>query len=276
MNLILWVLFFIVLYMIIRIYAKYYIVQIDNTLMFTGAPGTGKTNEMVKWALKLYKMNTKAVRKHNRWKKDKWEYPILYSNIPIRLNRSEWSTELKKEHLLLTERQNLRSITVITEIGKIASQYDWNNLNVQDNLNDYISLYRQYTQGGFFLCDDQSSDNVAVNIRRRLGTVINMLHFKRWWKIYWVKMRNISVSEDIKTVEEESAEDNMRWRIGLLPLFFPRYDTYAFSERYQTVPKGDLRFFSQYKTNVIMDLPIATRFKNEVYGQKLEKRVTND
>jgi hypothetical protein len=66
--------------------------------MFTGAPGTGKTNEMVKWALKLYKSNTKLVRKHNRWKKDKWEYPILYSNIPIRLNRSEWSTELKKEH----------------------------------------------------------------------------------------------------------------------------------------------------------------------------------
>ena len=270
------IIFVITVYVGIRIYAKFYLVQIDNTLMFTGAPGTGKTNEMVKWALKLYRWNSKAVRRHNRFRKDKWEEPILYSNIPIRINRSTWSTELKKEHLLLTERQNLKSITVITEIGKIASQYDWNNLNVQDNLNDYISLYRQYTQGGFFLCDDQSSDNVAVNVRRRLGTVINMLHFKRWWKIYWVKMRNITVSEDIKTIEDESAEDSMRWRIGLLPIFYSRYDTYAFSDRYLTVPVGLLKHFDQYKTNKIMDLPFANSYKNEIHGQKLDKLVNND
>jgi hypothetical protein len=113
--------------------------------MFTGAPGTGKTNEMVKWSLRLYKRNLKKVRWHNRFKRDKWEEPVLYSNIPIRINRSTWSTVLKLEHLLLTERINHRSVTVITEIGKIASQYEWNNLNVQDNLNDFISLYRQYT-----------------------------------------------------------------------------------------------------------------------------------
>jgi hypothetical protein len=266
----------VILYIIVRLYGKFYFLKVDNTLMFTGAPGTGKTNAMVVMALKLYRRQTKKVKRHNRFKRDKWEEPVLYSNIPIRLNRSTWSTVLKKEHLLLTERLNHRSVTVITEIGKIASQYDWNNLNVQDNLNDFISLYRQYTLGGYFLCDDQSSDNVAVTIRRRLGTVINMLHFRRFWKVYWVKMRNITVSEDIKTIEDDSAETNMRWKVGLFPLFYSNYDTYAFSERYNSVPRGLLIYFNKYKTNKIMDLPHAITTKNGDHGEKLNKLITND
>ena len=90
------------------------------------------------------------------------------------------------------------SVSFITEIGKLASQYDWTNENVKIHINDHVSFHRQYTYGGFLILDDQSSDNVAVPIRRRIGTVINMLHFRSFWKIYWVRMRNLTISEDIK------------------------------------------------------------------------------
>ena len=265
------------IYILIKIIPRLYVLKIDNTMMFTGAPGTGKTNEMINMALKLYSRSKLKVWIHNKISKNKWEKPKLYSNIPIRVSKKEWSTDLKIEHLLLTERQNNRSITVITEIGKVASQYDWQNLNVQDNLNDYISLYRHYTLGGYFLCDDQSSDNVAVNIRRRLGTVVNMLHFRKLWFIYWVKMRNITISEDIKTIEDDSAETNMRWRFGLFPLFKKKYDTYAFSERYNSVPKMTTVFHSKYKTNKITALPVALLKRDgTITGEKLEKLVSND
>lgn len=264
-------------YIAIKVIPRLYVLKIDNTMMFTGAPGTGKTNEMINMALKLYRRTKFKVKIHNwLYRKKQWEQPKLYSNIPIRINKKEWSIDLKIEHLLLTERQNNRSITVITEIGKVASQYDWQNLNVQDNLNDYISLYRHYTLGGYFLCDDQSSDNVAVNIRRRLGTVVNMLHFRKFLIIYWVKMRNITISEDIKTIEDDSAETNMRWRFGLFPLFQKKYDTYSFSNRYLTVPSGTLTFHSQYKINKITSIPMATLYKGEIRGTKLEKLVSND
>ena len=273
---ILWIIILLVVfYVFVKVYSKLYFLKVDHTMMFTGAPGTGKTNEMIRMALKLHRKMVNKVRWHNRFNKEKWEEPLLYSNIPIRINRSTWSTKLKKEHLLLTEKQTKKAVTVITEIGKIASQYDWNNLNVQDNLNDYISLYRHYTLGGYFLCDDQSSDNVAVNIRRRLGTVINMLHFHKFWKVYWVKMRNITISEDIKTVENDSAETNMRTRIGLFPLFLRQYDTYSFSERYNTVPYGSLDLYLKYKTKQIMDLPYAYQKQNETYGEKLTPLIDN-
>lgn len=260
---------------------KFYHVNIDSTIMYTGAPGTGKTNEMINQAIKLYRMVRRQVKKQNRknrlFKRPLLEMPILYSNIPIRWRRRDFSVKLKLEHILLVERQSYKAVTVITELGKIASQYDWQNLNVQDNLNDYISMYRQYTQGGFFLCDDQSSDNIAVTIRRRLGTVINMLHFKKFWKFYWVKMRNMTISEDIKTIETDIVESNMRWRLGIFPLFGKRYDTYAFSERYSTVPKGEDIQHYKFKTNEIMKMPVAETLKtkegSEIKGKKLYKKI---
>jgi len=290
-----------------------YFINVDNTLMLTGAPGTGKTNEGVKWTVKLWKITKRHIKLHNRLQKLKYipnrtyqEIPDIYSNIPIKvgrykrkefkqiketmknegysqekidsLSRIKFCKVLLKEHLTNQLRLPLRAVVFLTEIGKVASQYDWTNLNVQVHVNDFISMYRQYTHGGYFICDDQSSDNVAVNIRRRLGTVINMLHFHKFWKVYWVKMRNITISEDIKTVENDSAETNMRTRIGLFPLFGRRYDTYAFSDRYLTVPIHEETTYFGYKTNEIIEIPVATKFKyhgqEEISGELYDVHLT--
>jgi hypothetical protein len=262
-------LFIVIILIVYYVYKTFYFIKVDNTLMFTGAPGTGKTNEMVRMALKLLKAVRRRTKRNNwkillinMWHKGQkgWlplqcdEMPKLYSNIPIKISRKEWSTKLKLEHLTLQESQTPRAITVITEIGKIVSRYDHQNPNISDNIDEYVSLYRQFTLGGYFLCDDQSSDNAEVDIRRRLGTIINMLHFTRFWIFYFVKMRNITISEDIKTIEKDSVEDNYKTRLGVF-LGKPRYDTYAFSERYKSVPKGNDKTWNKFKTNVIMKVP---------------------
>jgi len=252
------------IYVTVLIYKKFYFIKVDNTLMFTGAPGTGKTLEMVNMSTKLLKSVRRSVKKqnikisfHNLIHKDKValkETPQIYSNIPIRINKNEMSLELKLEHLTLTERVSYKAITVITELGKVVNRYEHKNPNIADNIDEFVSLYRQYTQGGYFLCDDQSSDNAEVDIRRRLGTVINMLHFRRFWFIYWMQMRNITISEDIKTIEDSSAEDSMRSKIGFF-IGKPKYDTYAFSNRYLSVPYGVTIPWRKLKTNKIMKIP---------------------
>jgi len=271
-------LFVIIIIVVYYIYKNFYFIKVDNTLMFTGAPGTGKTNEMVRMSLKLLKAVRRKTKRENfkiaminLWHKGQKDFiplpyqekPLMYSNIPIKISAKEWSQKLKLEHLTLTERQTKRAITVITEIGKIVSRYDHQNPNISDNIDEYVSLYRQFTLGGYFLCDDQSSDNAEVDIRRRLGTIINMLHFNKFWFVYWVKMRNITISEDIKTIEADSVEDNYRTRLGFF-IGRPRYDTYAFSERYQSVPKGNNKTWKKFKTNVIMKVP-----KDKIYPKKV-------
>ena len=318
------------LYFIFVIYSKFYFISVDNTLMFSGAPGTSKTLNMVKMGKKLHRIVKGSTKRKNWWnrrfKKEELEIPELYSNFPVRvgkykkheyldlindlenqgymviakgvteklkvdyirnnykeneyieLDRTKFCKPLKIEHLLNQERLSYKAVVLLTEIGKIASQYDWQNLNVQDHMNDFVSMYRQYTMGGYFLCDDQSSDNVVVAIRRRLGTVINCLHFKKFWKFYWVKMRNITVSEDIKTVETESAEDNMRWHMSMFPLFHKAYDTYFASERYKTVPYGTETVYTGYKTNIILKVPQVkiTRYNGQETIDGLLPKMINE
>lgn len=306
-----WTILFLALagFILYKVYMNLYFVNIDNTILFTGAPGTGKTNEMVNLALKLRRKTNNKIKFMNwlqRFKFPKFrifeDLVEIYSNFPVRVGRlkrndkkaiqnsEEWkkyckaheinvdslensklSYRLEIGHLLNQIKLPKRSIVVISELGSIASQYDWNNLNVQEHMEDFIRNFRQYTKGGYFLADDQSSENIAVTIRRRIGTVHNMLHFRKWWKIYWVSMRNITISEDIKVVETEQAGSHMKTRIGLFPLFFRNYDTYTFSDRYNTVPKKSPYRYLGYKTNEILELPETKVIKS--YGEEFRQGV---
>ena len=62
--------------------------------------------------------------------------------------------------------------------------------------------------------------------------------FRKWFGLFYtVKVRNISVSEEIKTIGEQDTEDNMTTLFGLIP-FTKRYDTHCYAPRYQYVPDG--------------------------------------
>ena len=297
---------------------RLYKIPYNNTILITGAPGTGKTTNAVDLGIKLWKKQRKLIKKQNKkqkWLPKKWrlyqDLPQLYSNIPIRIGRlkrkeylarynelvkkyeetekiviafgitplfkyldfkmqarsneniivfkrHKFCPRLEIGHLLNQKRLPPLSTCVVTEIGKIAHQYSWGNVNVQNHLNDFISMYRQYTLGGYFVCDDQATDDIVKQIRVRIGTVINLIDFFKIWKIYVVSARRFHISEDIKTIEDKFAENSTKKVIGLFPLFFKKFDTYCFSGRYATVPEEDANTFYGYKTNEILVMPNKT------------------
>ena len=49
-----------------KIYSKFYFINVDNTLMLSGAPGTGKTNEGVKLDRKIWRAKKRKVKRKNR------------------------------------------------------------------------------------------------------------------------------------------------------------------------------------------------------------------
>ena len=78
-----------------------------------------------------------------------------------------------------------------------------------------------------------------LQVRRRLNTVYNLMGFRKWFGLFYtVKVRNISVSEEIKTIEEQDTEDNMTTLFGIIP-WSRRYDTHCYAPRYQYVPESD-------------------------------------
>lgn len=176
----------------------------------------------------------------------------------IWVSRDKFCTHLKIEHLLNQEKLCEKAVTVVTELGKVADQYSWKNRNVQLHLNDFISMYRQYTKGGYFFSDDQATEDVVAQIRRRIGTVINCVHYSSILNFYMTDVRYMHISEGIKTIEEGFVEDSTKKIIGFHPLFKKKYDTYAFSGRYESVPLGKDTTYISYKTNEILVVPTIT------------------
>lgn len=152
----------------------------------------------------------------------------------------ESSIELTEDYLLLQSHINHKSVVFLDEIGGYVNQYEYSNPNVVGALDEFVRFFRHYTRGGYLICTEQCSDSICKPIRVRINKVFNLMNFRGYFNLlYRVNIREISLSEDIKTLENNNTEDNMKVSIGLFPLK-KRYDTYCYSERYNSVPYVDI------------------------------------
>ena len=245
----------VVLFVILII--KPYIMHYDTVISFTGGLGSGKSLISTQMAVRLLRKNRWKVRFHNiRHPKKKIAKPVLYSSIPLRVSRREWALQLTPDHLTLQKHLPEKCVVFIDEIDSYASQFDYKLPNIIQNFDEFTRFFRHYTKGGYLVCNTQATDNLVLQIRRRMNSVFNLMHFKKYfWIFYTVKVRNISISEEIKTVEVEDKEDNMSTLFVILPIFFRRYDTYCYSGRYDTVPIGQERVYVRLKTNKVIKCP---------------------
>lgn len=205
-----------------------------------------------------------------------WPKPMMYSSTPLRAGWKEYCIILTEKHLLLQARIIPRSVVVLDELDGFCNQFEFDGLNVIRKavkgkeidwdkegaaFDEYMRLFRHYTKGGYLVCNTQCSENAVVQIRRRINTALNLFYFRTWGipiiaphLIYTVWCRNISISEEIKTVEEANKEDNMRLIIGIMPPY-RRYDTYTYSERYKTVPYQEEHRWTSLKSNRLLRCP---------------------
>ena len=149
------------------------------------------------------------------------------------------------------------SVVFIDELSLFCDQMQaLKNPNVNDGYSEFATLFRHYTKGGYVVATTQNSSKIPYVMRYSAGAVLNCQHCRTYLGlIYSVKIRNISISEDIKAIEEQTAEDSMKLKIGLLPIFLKRYDTYCFSERYLSVPDGADIVFDKYKLSRLEKIP---------------------
>ena len=181
----------------------------------------------------------------------------------------ESSYELDEDILLCRKKLPMQSIVFIDEIGGFASQYEYANVNVRNGLDEFVRLYRHYTKGGYFVCTDQSSDNIVKCIRCRVNKVFNLMNFKKFLCFYKLAIREISLSEDIKTIEQNNSEENMKVTFGILPKK-NTYDTYCYSVRYEKVPPMNLntnfdrlKRYSLLKVSRDYKKPLTTNSKGD-------------
>lgn len=252
-------------------YFKTYRFHVGTLNGFVGANGTGKTFCATLTAVKTFRRAWRGALLDNviimfknffRSKKRQQplrEMPVLASNIPLRIPFHGRAYELHEDHLLLREKLPQGSVILIDEHGQWCSQFGFNNPNAANNgaYDEFLRLCRHYGNFKVFVCE-QCSGNLIFSCRRRLQTLNNMLSiwFMPILPIYVARVRTVSVSEEIKTVEQGMDGQTSRLVIGFRPLK-PLYDTRAFSERYKTVPAFRGRRYSAktLKTNNVITCP---------------------
>ncbi|MBE6601225.1 MAG: hypothetical protein E7637_01805 [Ruminococcaceae bacterium] len=252
-TIILLVVVFVILWKILR---SYRLKTFDTVCAFTGGLGSGKSFMSVDISIKLLNRKRREVWFENLFRKkgNKLPKPMLYTSIPVRISKKEMAVVLTEKHLTLQEKLVPRSVCFIDEIGSFCSQFDYKAKNA-DIFDEFIRFYRHYTLNGYLVCNDQCSENIVLQVRRRLNTVYNLMGFRTWFGLFYtVKVRNISISEEIKTIEEKDTEDNMTTLIGFLP-FRRRYDTHCYSQRYDYVVDGEIKKYEKMKKTDILRLP---------------------
>lgn len=252
---------------------KPYFVRHDSVVLYTGGLGSGKTFCAVKDALKCLKRNRMKVWINNHIKiwKPKLEKPLLYSTTPVKINRYEMSCALKQEHILLTERQVPLSVTLIDEISLVRSQMDWKDVN-DENIEEWCTLYRQYTTGGFLIMTTQNTSKCNFHFRYCVNSAFNLSKFRKFLCFYWVNVRNISLIDDVKSIAEGHLEDSESRIIGLV--FGRKYDTYCFSNRVKTVPFGTVIRHKSLKTNKLPTLPKKIKFEKLTTSEEIEEQTS--
>jgi len=242
---------------IVKQYIGSYTVGDENIVLFSGAPGTNKTYLCVKYAIKRYnKQIFKYYLKRFKnkvlfWrKKEDLEKPRFYSNIPVRLNKKEWSYKLDKEHLLLVKKINKGSVIVIDEIGEVANQYSYNNVLVQVNFQELVRFVRHYGQEWFIYSTEQAIENVVVQVRRRLA--LNLILYKL--RKYPFRFYKVLLKEEIINSPAMSLmpSDKVFYVFGRYRKSKKKYyDTHCYSERYKPTKEESERW-DNYKTDVYL------------------------
>ena len=269
-----WVLLALLVAFVVYKFLAPYFVRIDNVFFVSGAPGTGKDLLCSDYARKRWKV---AYRKRKvsllvskvTKKPCKVEEPAFYSSIPVLLAREVnigkkvlkpaiLSKPLTKSILLLQERLPNGSIVYISDINRFVNQWSFKLPCVQRNIAEFISEFRQYTKGGYFIANCQQSDQVAKEIRNCFGSCINLLHHHNVLFVHWSEMRRVSLSENVTAVETKNNDDKNVNRSNLfifLNPFFRRYDTYAYYGRVAEMPLSGGEPYRKANTNVFIELP---------------------
>lgn len=225
---------------------KIYKISNNSVLAFTGGLGSGKSLTAVLTAIKKHKkryfwwklnqmiaITPKARVRQMQYKNTP---PLIYSNIPIKYKHY---VELTKEHLVLEKSIHEYSIVLIDEVGQFAGRYDWGNPLVKNELQEFIRFYRHYIDGTLIITD-QNSDNIVVDIRRRINVIYNLNDLVKLvpipgFTLMRIQITPITITEDVMTIEKTDVGELMKHYIYHF-VVKKRYESRMYKHRYDHIP----------------------------------------
>lgn len=270
-------------YMLFKFLNPYFI-KINNIFYVNGSPGTGKDVLSSNYAYKRYLANLRKYKTRKRLYKifarkklKNLEEPIFYSSIPFLIKYSKnakkriISKPITLDMLLLKKRMPNGSIVYISDLNRFINQYEYTNPNLINNVSEFITEFRQYTKGGYFICNSQATSQIPKEIRNTFGQARTNLNFKVYLGfVYRINGRNITISDDVINTEigDNDNPNNSTNVWGFFNPFIKRYDSYAYYGRVHDMEIENSNEYLYSNTNNFLKLPKKQEKPNTIddYG----------
>lgn len=268
------------------LWLKPYLMRYDTVIAFTGGLGTGKSYISSNTARIELKKNRFKTRIYNFFHpRHKLPMPLLYSSIPLRISRKEYSTILDPESLILQKGFVKGSVVFLDEVDVFANQFAMGNENIidtsskkdlqkkRDGTSDYdsglfdeeVRLFRHLWSSSAceakLIVNTQATSNISTIIRRRMNSVFVLSKFRlhkipilRIPLFYTVRVREITITDEITNNDQGDKGDAMRLLIGLAPRF-RLYDTHCYRHRADTIPLQMMATWDRLTTERLTKCP---------------------
>lgn len=249
MKFVFWLLFIVGIIFLIVIIKKFKTPRLEYLNLISGGIGGGKSSSAVCRIKSMLRRFYFLFR--NR--KIKNDY-IIFSSVPLgKLSRDKsyryikiFNHKIKCYDLtldVLTLQKRLPQnevILYIDEFSNIASQFDYNNPIISDNINEFFRNFRHYTNGlGYIFAIDQCSQNIFLQVRRRANYCYSMVSCKKikFLPIMIYQFRKILISDEVQNeidLQDCVNESDLK-RMIFFCNPFKWYDSFAYSERYNYI-----------------------------------------
>ena len=226
-----WVIFVFLFIFLMRLYFKLFkIPKLGNVTLVTGGVKAGKSTLSVHMAIKRYKSHLIAyyIRKFFKSKKTVVEKPLLYSNVPLKVDY----VPLTEDLILRKKRFAYGSVIYIQEASLLADSMNFKDDDTNDALRLFNKLIAHETLGGEIIYDTQSVSDLHFGIKRNLNSYLYVHHTVKslpFFVIAYVRELMYSAdNENINNSFNDDVETGLR-RILIPKSVWKKFDYTTFS-----------------------------------------------
>lgn len=216
---------------LVFVYSAFKVPKINAVTLVTGAVKAGKSSTACRFALKTYQgaLLRYYVRKPflALFRKPPDEFPLLYSNIPLKYKHYR---KLTKAILERRERIPYKSVCFIDEATLLADQMLYKDETLNEKLTLFFKLYGHMTKGGTCIIDTQCIQDCHYSIKRCISQYFYVHHNVRipFFLLLWVREKTYCEDSTDVNVTTGDLEDELK--IIVIPKsIYKVFDGYAFS-----------------------------------------------
>lgn len=223
-----------------KVFHKFKKLKLDAVTIINGGVKCGKTTLAVCLAIRQYKRNLFRYKVRTFFqkifKRKLDEMPLLYSNIPLKMNYVELDFDLLlRDHT----RFAYKSVVLLSESSLVAGSMDYNSEFVNEQLTLFVKLFGHETRGGSLFIETQClNDNHYAfkrGVNRYLWIHSLQKHIPFFLKYNIREMMYSDGDNNISNVFNKDVDEDLKF-ILVSKRIWKKFDSYCYSDITDDLP----------------------------------------